>query len=320
MTFVFLQPYAKAICPDLNSGRQLFHPSHQKYGQDSVIHLKQQCLQDSGSLVHALRGHDSLFKAHSNVLCRPLAIQSFLVQAPNNDSGLFGKKLRATKEGIQTHSSARATSTLKFGGSVQILHQAYSRAFKAHGNVLRRPLGYTITVSNSPLPHNPRHSRGAHRITSILTSSMAVLSQWLQRVSDKAPAPKRKPSIGRKLHDEIMKSSLGLTGLTVMSYAGLWLSRVAYCDTTFIILEEHIKCNNASSPKRKPSMGRKLHDEIMKSFLGPIGLTQLIARLDEKKKAIFNVVDTYEKNGQDSVQHLKQQCLQDSDGPSNTSR
>ncbi|KAF3065513.1 hypothetical protein CFAM422_009750 [Trichoderma lentiforme] len=76
-----------------------------------------------------------------------------------------------------------------------------------------------------------------------------------------------------------------------MSYAGLWPSRVAYCDTIFIILEEHIKCafnemngksssqwlrrlsNNASAPKRKPSMGRKLHDEIMKSFLGPIGLT-----------------------------------------------
>lgn len=94
------------------------------------------------------------------------------------------------------------------------------RAFKAHGNVLRRPLGRTITVSRSPLPHNPRHSRGAHQITSILTSSMAVLSQWLRRVSDKAPAPKRKPSIGRKLHDEIMKSFLEPIGLTVMSYVG----------------------------------------------------------------------------------------------------
>ncbi|KAH0531439.1 hypothetical protein TsFJ059_000268 [Trichoderma semiorbis] len=30
-------------------------------------------------------------------------------------------------------------------------------------------------------------------------SLMAVLSQWLRRVSDKAPAPKRKPSIGRKI-------------------------------------------------------------------------------------------------------------------------
>lgn len=42
--------------------------------------------------------------------------------------------------------------------------------------------------------------------------------------------------------------------------------------------------------------------------------------MDDKKKGIFNLVDTYQKNGQDSVQHLKQQCLQDSDGPSNTSR
>ncbi|KAL6797849.1 hypothetical protein GGI42DRAFT_87718 [Trichoderma sp. SZMC 28013] len=32
-------------------------------------------------------------------------------------------------------------------------------------------------------------------------------------------------------------------------------------------------------------------------------LTQLMVRLDNKKKAIFNVVDTYQKNGQDSVQH-----------------
>lgn len=36
-------------------------------------------------------------------------------------------------------------------------------------------------------------------------------SQWLRRVSDKAPVPKRKPSIGKKLHDEIMKSFLGQT-------------------------------------------------------------------------------------------------------------
>lgn len=49
-------------------------------------------------------------------------------------------------------------------------------------------------------------------------------------------------------------------------------------------------------------------------------IDQLIARLDGKKNEIFNIVDTYEKNGQDSVQHLKQQCLQDSDGPFNTSR
>ncbi|PNP52385.1 hypothetical protein THARTR1_06989 [Trichoderma harzianum] len=49
-------------------------------------------------------------------------------------------------------------------------------------------------------------------------------------------------------------------------------------------------------------------------------VAQLIAQLDDKKKEISNVVDTYRKSGQDSVTHLKQQCLQDSDRPSNTSR
>lgn len=38
-----------------------------------------------------------------------------------------------------------------------------------------------------------------------------------------------------------IKHTVELSRLTVMSYAGLWPSRVAYCDTTFIILEEHIK-------------------------------------------------------------------------------
>ncbi|PKK46817.1 hypothetical protein CI102_11007 [Trichoderma harzianum] len=106
-------------------------------------------------------------------------------------------------------------------------------------------------------------------------------SQWLRRVSDKAPAPKRKPSIGRKLHDEIMKSFLGQT------------------DAEQEPQESEAKSASAASPNHVETQIRHAVD-------------QLIARLDDKKRAIFNVVDTYQKNGQDSVLHLKQQCLQDS--------
>ncbi|QYT02170.1 hypothetical protein H0G86_009176 [Trichoderma simmonsii] len=106
-------------------------------------------------------------------------------------------------------------------------------------------------------------------------------SQWLRRVSDKAPAPKRKPSIGRKLHDEIMKSFLGQT------------------DAEQEPQEPEAKSASAASPNHVENQIRHAVD-------------QLISRLDDKKRAIFNVVDTYQKNGQDSVVHLKQQCLQDS--------
>lgn len=118
---------------------------------------------------------------------------------------------------------------------------------------------------------------------------MAVLSQWLRRVSDKAPAPKRKPSIGRKLHDEILKSFLGQTEAEQEPQ------------------EPEANSTSSASTNHIESQIRQAVD-------------QLIARLYKKKKAIFNVIDTYQKNGQDSVQHLKQQGLKDSDGPSNTSR
>ncbi|KAL6817282.1 hypothetical protein J3E69DRAFT_358472 [Trichoderma sp. SZMC 28015] len=106
-------------------------------------------------------------------------------------------------------------------------------------------------------------------------------SQWLRRVSDKATAPKRRPSIGRKLHDEIMKSFLGQTEAEQEPQ------------------EPEAKSTPAASPNHVETQIRQ-------------AVNQLIARLDNKKKEIFNLVDTYEKNGQDSVQHLKQQCLQDS--------
>ncbi|KAF3076200.1 hypothetical protein CFAM422_001539 [Trichoderma lentiforme] len=106
-------------------------------------------------------------------------------------------------------------------------------------------------------------------------------SQWLRRVSDKAPVPKRKPSIGKKLHDEIMKSFLGQTEAE----------------------QEPREPEAKSAPAASPN-----HVEIQIRH----AVNQLIARLDNKKKEIFDVVETYQKNGQDSVLHLRQQCLQDS--------
>ncbi|KAL7911775.1 hypothetical protein GGI35DRAFT_298493 [Trichoderma velutinum] len=106
-------------------------------------------------------------------------------------------------------------------------------------------------------------------------------SQWLRRLSDKAPVPRRKPSIGRKLHDEIMKSFLGNTEGE----------------------------QESSVPEAKPvcaAVPNHVETQIRHT------VDQLIARLDDKKKAIFNIVDTYEKSAQGSVLHLKQQCLQDS--------
>ncbi|KAL7954882.1 hypothetical protein V8C34DRAFT_316927 [Trichoderma compactum] len=114
-------------------------------------------------------------------------------------------------------------------------------------------------------------------------------SQWLRRVGDKAPVPNRKPSIERKLHDEIMKSFLGQT------------------DAEQEPREPEPKSASATSPNRVEA---QIHQAV----------DQLIARLDGKKKEIFNIVNTYQKNGQDSVLHLKQQCLQDSDGLVHTLR
>ncbi|KAL6693993.1 hypothetical protein J3F84DRAFT_395715 [Trichoderma pleuroticola] len=106
-------------------------------------------------------------------------------------------------------------------------------------------------------------------------------TQWLRRVSDKAPVPKRKPSIGRKLHDVIMKNFLGQT------------------DAEQEPREPEAKSASVTSPNHVETQIRQ-------------AVAQLIAQLDDKKKDIFNVVDTYRKSGQDSVTHLKQQCLQDS--------
>ncbi|KAJ4854934.1 uncharacterized protein T069G_10492 [Trichoderma breve] len=106
-------------------------------------------------------------------------------------------------------------------------------------------------------------------------------SQWLRRVSDKAPIPKCKPGIGKKLHDEIMKSFLGQTEAEQEPQ------------------EPEAKSTSAASPNHVETQIRH-------------AVNQLIAQLDNKKKEIFNVVDTYQKNGQDSVLHLKQQCLRDS--------
>ncbi|KAM6485928.1 hypothetical protein HDV62DRAFT_262726 [Trichoderma sp. SZMC 28011] len=106
-------------------------------------------------------------------------------------------------------------------------------------------------------------------------------SQWLRRVSDKAPVPKCKPSIGKKLHDEIMKSFLGQTEAEQEPQ------------------EPEAKSASAASPNHVETQIRKAVD-------------QLIARLDGKKDEIFNIVNTYRTSGQDSVQHLKQQCLKDS--------
>ncbi|PNP51390.1 hypothetical protein THARTR1_08040 [Trichoderma harzianum] len=106
-------------------------------------------------------------------------------------------------------------------------------------------------------------------------------TQWLRRVSDEAPAPNRKPSIGRKLHDVIMRSFLEKT------------------DAEQEPREPEVKSPSATSPNQVETQIRQ-------------AVAQLIAQLDDKKKDIFNVVDTYRKSGQDSVTHLKQQCLQDS--------
>ncbi|KAL6818360.1 hypothetical protein GGI42DRAFT_338155 [Trichoderma sp. SZMC 28013] len=106
-------------------------------------------------------------------------------------------------------------------------------------------------------------------------------SQWLRRVSNKAPVPKLKPSIERNLHDEIMKSILAQTDAEQEPQA------------------PEPKSASAASPSHVEAQIRKTVD-------------QLIARLDRKKKEVFNVVDTYQKNGQDSVLHLKRQCLEDS--------
>ncbi|KAK4071067.1 uncharacterized protein Triagg1_6434 [Trichoderma aggressivum f. europaeum] len=116
-------------------------------------------------------------------------------------------------------------------------------------------------------------------------------SQWLRRLRNNVSAPKRKPSIEKKLHDEIMKSFLGQT------------------ETEQEPQEPVAKSASATSPSHVETQIRNTIRYV----------TQLMVRLNEKK-AIFNVVDTYQKNGQDSVQHLKQQCLQDIDGSSNTSR
>ncbi|KAK4085106.1 uncharacterized protein Triagg1_96 [Trichoderma aggressivum f. europaeum] len=109
-------------------------------------------------------------------------------------------------------------------------------------------------------------------------------SQWLRRLRNNVSAPKRKPSIEKKLHDEIMKSFLGQT------------------ETEREPQEQEpvAKSDSAASPSHVEAQIRKAVD-------------QLIARLDSKKKEVFNVVDTYQKNGQDSVLHLKRQSVQDSD-------
>ncbi|KAL7935428.1 hypothetical protein V8C35DRAFT_279158 [Trichoderma chlorosporum] len=98
--------------------------------------------------------------------------------------------------------------------------------------------------------------------------------------------------------------------------------------------------------KRKSSMGKKLRDEIMKSFLGHAEVAQepnvnnvscatipnhaekqmhrtidqLVARLDDRKTAAFKVAGEYRKSGASTVAHLKQQCLQDSNSLIDTFR
>ncbi|KAL7942537.1 hypothetical protein V8C42DRAFT_354689 [Trichoderma barbatum] len=100
-----------------------------------------------------------------------------------------------------------------------------------------------------------------------------------------------------------------------------------------------------TAQKRKSSRGRKLHDEIMRSFLGNTEVEQenqgakpacaaipshaeaqmhrtvdvrstqrikLIARLNDRKMAAFKVVDAYRKNAEDSITQVKQHCLHDS--------
>ncbi|KAL7916516.1 hypothetical protein GGI35DRAFT_433290 [Trichoderma velutinum] len=67
---------------------------------------------------------------HGNVLRRPLGRTITLVTTLRSEGGLFGQKLRATTEGIQTRRPSRATSTLEMDNSVQARYQAYSRNFK----------------------------------------------------------------------------------------------------------------------------------------------------------------------------------------------
>ncbi|EHK18090.1 uncharacterized protein TRIVIDRAFT_67302 [Trichoderma virens Gv29-8] len=112
-------------------------------------------------------------------------------------------------------------------------------------------------------------------------------SQWLRRVSDREPAPKHKSSMGKKLHDEIMKSFLGHDETAQEPSGGKPACTVV--------------------PNHAETQMRRVVD-------------QLIARLDDKKAAVINVAETYRNRGYDSVAHLKQQCVQDSSNLETTFR
>ncbi|RFU80467.1 hypothetical protein TARUN_1760 [Trichoderma arundinaceum] len=113
-------------------------------------------------------------------------------------------------------------------------------------------------------------------------------SRWLRRMSDKKPDQQHKSSMGRKLHDEIMKSFLGTAEMAQASE-----------DSTPASL---VDANNAS----------RLNKQIR------LMADQLIAHLDSKKAAASRVAEVYHKSGTDSVALLRQRCLQDRDNLAET--
>ncbi|KAL6872891.1 hypothetical protein J3F83DRAFT_759985 [Trichoderma novae-zelandiae] len=108
-------------------------------------------------------------------------------------------------------------------------------------------------------------------------------SQWLRRLSDKEPVQKRKTSMGKKLHDEIMKSFLGNTDLAPEAQEATLARAAGGVEITHV--NKQIR----------------------------LTIEQLIARLDDKKAAAYNVADVYRGGGKESLSIVKQRLFKDRD-------
>ncbi|PTB66830.1 hypothetical protein BBK36DRAFT_1198567 [Trichoderma citrinoviride] len=109
-------------------------------------------------------------------------------------------------------------------------------------------------------------------------------TQWLRRLSDKEPTLKRKSSMGKKLHDEIMKSFLGHTEFP------------------------------SEAPEATPACPAGGVDITHVNKQIRLTIEQLIARLDDKKAAAYNVAKVYRSGGKESLSIVRQRLHQDRDG------
>ncbi|KAL6886305.1 hypothetical protein HDV57DRAFT_383711 [Trichoderma longibrachiatum] len=114
-------------------------------------------------------------------------------------------------------------------------------------------------------------------------------SQWLRRLSHKEPLPKRRPSLGKKLHEEIMKSFLQHTEVE----------------------HEVPKTTLAPAVRGVDAAGGVDITHVNKQIR--LTIEQLIARLDGKKAAAYNVANVYRSGGKESLSAVRQRLAKDQD-------